>query len=302
MKKAIFVLVLLVSAGAAARLSAADYWAWVPEAGPDKPATAIFGYGTDFPKGDPIKDSVFVGNFLPVRLFGPTGEIPLAVDGLEAWVFSTAEPLPGGKYFASVENQPSYWTRTATDQVHKPKNEVPNAVSCNQFSYVGKYVFSVGTPAGEDHKKLLGHKLEIVPQSDPSLAEEGKPFKVRVIYDGKPFSKAEINAFPAGMTKDNSSYGFSARTDDEGMVDIIPLKAGVWLAKVIKSDDHADPAVCDKVQYYSSLTFVAKPESSPGAAPSGGTDSPAAAAEPPGDATSGQNTLREAEPRTGGAG
>jgi uncharacterized GH25 family protein len=255
MKKYIFLvsfLILILSGN----LMAADYWAWVEESDVDKPATVIYGYGTDFPKGDPIKDSVFITRYLPPKIMGSSGEIEVEGHPLQAWIYTTKTPLTSGRYIITTENKPTFWSKTATDQVNKPKNEVPNATSCNQFVFLGKYVLTIGTDESEDYSKPLGQKLEIVPQSDPAKIKEGEPFKVQVLYDGKPLAKTELNAFISGLTKDNSAYSFSARANDEGILDIIPLKKGVWLAKVVKNDDYSDTAICDKVQYYSTLTFV----------------------------------------------
>jgi uncharacterized GH25 family protein len=285
MKKYVFWLTLSISVCFIGEAMGADYWSWVTENDPQKYATLVYGYGTDFPKGDPIRDSLFAGNFLPPKLVGPGGPVDLSPDGLQAWVYYTKAPLTApGRYFVLTENQPSYWSRTATDNVHKPKNEVRNAVSCTQFVYTGKYVLTLGTPEGTDYTKPQGLKLEIVPESDPALIKEDQPFKVKILFEDKPLPKAEINAFPAGFSKDNEAYAFSARANDDGVVEIIPLKTGVWLAKVVKTENHADPKVCDKVQYYTSLTFTvesaAKAEEAVSAAPAGAPPAPPAPGAP----------------------
>lgn len=234
-----------------------DHWAWVLDNDPGKYATLVYGYGTDFPKGDPIKDSFFDSNFLTPRVIGPSGPVELVPDGLQIWVYYTKAPLTApGRYFVLTDNKPTFWTKTKSDNIRKPKNEVRNAVSCTEFVYNGKYILTQGTAPDADYEKPQNFKLEIVPLSDPATLKEDEPFKVKILFEGKPLPKAELNAFPQGFSKDNASYAFSGRADEEGILEIIPLKAGIWLAKVIKQENHADPAVCDKVQYYSSFTFV----------------------------------------------
>jgi uncharacterized GH25 family protein len=78
---------------------------------------------------------------------------------------------------------------------------------------------------------------------------------VKVLFNGEPVAGASVGAFFAGFTEDNEALAFSASTDQDGLVEIIPLRSGNWLAKVSKSDPYADEKVCDRESYSASLAF-----------------------------------------------
>ena len=79
----------------------------------------------------------------------------------------------------------------------------------------------------------------MVPQVNPATVKPGERFPVQVLLDGKPAKTAEVKAVYAGfagMTKDgdpaNEYKSFWGRTNLNGIIEIIPAKAGYWNAFV----------------------------------------------------------------------
>ncbi|MDR2459536.1 MAG: DUF4198 domain-containing protein [Deltaproteobacteria bacterium] len=255
MKRYIF-LSFVLAFSLACPAMAADFWASIQESELDKPAVVALGYGNKFPTPEPMSERFFELHYLPVKIVGTQGPVE-ASTGLEAWIFTTTTPLAAGFYQVLVESKPAFWSRAGSGpQENKPKNEVDGATSCTVYVNYGKAVITLGTPTGTDYSAIQGQKLEIVPQKDPSTIKNGEPFPVQVLFDGKPAVRAEVSAFFAGFTEDNSSYAFSGNTNDQGVVNIIPLRAGTWLARVTKSQDYADKAVCDRESFTSTFTFT----------------------------------------------
>jgi uncharacterized GH25 family protein len=101
----------------------------------------------------------------------------------------------------------------------------------------------------------VGHKLEIVPQINPAMIKVGDKFPVKVLFDGQPLPAASLGAFFAGFSEENEALAFQAPTNKDGLVDIVPLRPGDWLAKVSKSDPYPDESVCGRETYSASLAF-----------------------------------------------
>lgn len=121
-----------------------------------------------------------------------------------------------------------------------------------------KSFFLVGAPGevATDHSQPLGHSLEIVPLTHP-VAEtaSGKPFRVRVLFQGEPLAEARITSIPRG---ENLSEGFDARyekmTDKNGEAEFQPSEANLYLFVVHlrKPDESGDGY--DGTHYAATLT------------------------------------------------
>jgi uncharacterized GH25 family protein len=104
--------------------------------------------------------------------------------------------------------------------------------------------------------KPMGQKLEIVPQINPQKIKVGEKLPVKVLFDGEPLVSANVGAFFAGFTEGNKALAFSEMTNEQGLVEIIPLRPGEWLAKVSKSGPYSDAKVCDRETYATSFVFT----------------------------------------------
>jgi uncharacterized GH25 family protein len=253
--KVFFTFCLAAILALAAQARAHDFWAEAPAPKANQQLSAVIGYGHNFPAVDEIKPEVFQARFQQPKVYGDSGELTLEAGSVNTH-YHTAEKLPAGNYLVTTETNPSFSTRTKEGWESKPKNEVKDPVRCsNSFRY-GKEAVVLGSAKYSGlAAKPVGQALEIVPQADPSKIKAGQPFPVKVLYNGQPLRGAEVSAYLSGMVKGNSALFFQAATDPEGLVNVIALKGGDWLAKVTVEEPYPDKKVCDIINHTASYTF-----------------------------------------------
>jgi len=134
------------------------------------------------------------------------------------------------------------------DWVNKGRDENPTAT---RAEHTYKYTVHLEKPLNKEMPLLEGHRLQIVPVSKTIPQESGKPFAVKVYFEGKPFAGAEI------------------LTDFVNDPDMPPLKTGpdgiatfrlrnqglnVIAATIIGKTDQ--PKKYDYIEYRATLSFV----------------------------------------------
>ncbi|MDR1111759.1 MAG: DUF4198 domain-containing protein [Deltaproteobacteria bacterium] len=232
-----------------------DFWAGVEKAAIGEQIQVFQGFGHGFPVADEIKADVYAERFEPVRLVGLGSEIKLT-QGALAQNFVSEESLAAGSYYVLAASKLGFASRTPNGFVRKSRAEEPSAVSCSFGANFGKNLLNLGQAGPEAFvSKPVGHKLEIVPQVNPWKVKVGDKFPVKVLFDGQPLPAASVGAFFAGFSDRNAALAFQAETDQDGLVDIVPLRPGNWLAKVSKSDPYPDESVCGRETYSASLAF-----------------------------------------------
>ncbi|MDR2443759.1 MAG: DUF4198 domain-containing protein [Deltaproteobacteria bacterium] len=235
-----------------------DFWAGAKDSAVGQPANVFLGFGHDFPEPDEIKPETYAERYDPVTLIGVSGPIALKA-GDQAQNFVSEGPLSAGSYYVLVNSKVGFASRTPSGYVRKSKAEDPTATTCSYGGNFGKNLINLD-PASDDSfvTKPVGHKLEIVPQVNPETVKVGEKFPVKVLLDGSPLPRATVEAFFAGFYEDNEALAFSASTDKDGLVYIIPLRPGKWLANVSHTVPYSDLKVCDREAYGASLAFTIK--------------------------------------------
>jgi uncharacterized GH25 family protein len=80
--------------------------------------------------------------------------------------------------------------------------------------------------AGGGHERVVGLPLELVLESDPAKWSEGAPLRLRLLLDGKPIEGRQIK-----LTRLSEPHLVQlARTDAEGLVELVPANAGPFAA------------------------------------------------------------------------
>jgi uncharacterized GH25 family protein len=232
-----------------------DFWTIDRGAQEGAPLTVLLGNGHNFPLGEEITADQVSERYEPLRILGPDGELTLK-PGPEPRLAVSEKPLAKGTYLLLAAGKNGFSTQSPDGWVRKPKNEVPGAVKCGFGANFAKAVVNVGAAEVNLIKKPVGQKLEIVPQVNPASVKVGEVFPVQVILDGKPLPNTRLGAYFAGFGHEGDSQAFSALTDKNGLVSIIPLRSGVWLAKVSTSGPYADQARCDTENYSATLAFT----------------------------------------------
>jgi uncharacterized GH25 family protein len=107
--------------------------------------------------------------------------------------------------------------------------------------------------ADEGWKRACGHRLEIVPLSDPCAAKPGGTLEVRVLFEGKPLAKVSLFALRRDGEKVHKQ---KLTTGADGTAEVKVGQAGVWLLRLVHMRRCPDPAEADWESFWTSLTFA----------------------------------------------
>jgi uncharacterized GH25 family protein len=94
--------------------------------------------------------------------------------------------------------------------------------------------------------RILGHRLEIVPEVDPADGALGGAFRARVLFEGQPLAGALVQAFPGPLR---------AETDRDGRIRFDLPHGGAWLVSVVHMVPCASCGRSDWESAWASLTF-----------------------------------------------
>ena len=194
--------------------------------GPDG-TSAVPGEDRRDPAGrvEPKKDGVYVlayrGKRRSIELEAAKFEAYLKDEGLERIVKLRAE-------------------RKQTDKIGR---EV--------YSRCAKALLWVGDGAKDGHDRVVGLRLEIVPETNPYVVAAGATLAFRVVFDDKPLADALVVA----MSRDDPKHPVSARSDGEGRVKLTPARAGEWMVKCVHMVEAPAETGMDWESLWASVTF-----------------------------------------------
>jgi uncharacterized GH25 family protein len=231
-----------------------DFWAGARPQKAGAPLTVVLGWGHNFPEGEPIPEDR-LARYAPLRLLGSTGELALR-PGPETNLAVSEKSLTQGAYLVLAVQKPFFRSFTPDGVVFKPKHETPGATRCVRSAQYGKAVVNVGAALAAAHiSSPVGHELEIIPLLNPGSIKAGQNFPVRVLLHGNPLPGARLEATFAGFSPDGSQ-AFSGSSDQDGQVNIIPLRPGTWLARVHYQRARSNDPAYDEESFNASLCFV----------------------------------------------
>ncbi|NVJ54468.1 MAG: DUF4198 domain-containing protein [Campylobacteraceae bacterium] len=236
-------------------LSAHEYWV---DSQNDGKLSFNIGYGHDFPKLEKIPEDR-LGLFEPLKITGEKQTIELKKSSAINYNYESNEKLEEGSYVLSGVYKPTYWTKDENFKWYqgKTKDEIETkARHCEKTQLEAKNIFSIGNKHSDIITKPIGHKLEIVPLSNPKDYKVGEPFKVKVLFKNRPLKVSVVKATLDGYLK--GKYAYYGRTDLRGVTEILPLKAGKWLVKVQVKKELKDNTKCDEEINVATLTFDIK--------------------------------------------
>lgn len=248
MKRSLAVLAVL---GAFSVAGAHDFW--LAGQNDDKLRVQI-GFGDGFATCEPI-DKERENNF----------EIPIVTDknGKKIELKRTSENYkfegekqPSDVYVITGQYKPTFWTEDKSGKWHMggTKDTVKDAKFCRRATMLAKGV--INTQAGDLITKPVGERLEIVPLENPANFKANKPFKIKVLFEGKPLAEAAVEGAPDGFLEDMSA--FYGMTDDKGEIEVLALKPGPWILKARNKLAFSDPKKCDEETIIASFAFEVK--------------------------------------------
>lgn len=125
---------------------------------------------------------------------------------------------------------PETWTKTPGGLKKGTLADFPGATASYVYEKFCKTLVLVGKP-NDAWKKPVGHKLEIVPVSDPAGFKAGQEVSFQVLYEGRPLS-TEVLATYDGCTKTPNSFAWHTEADDKGLARVKFSSKGLWLVRV----------------------------------------------------------------------
>jgi uncharacterized GH25 family protein len=81
-----------------------------------------------------------------------------------------------------------------------------------------------------NYEKVLGHRLEIVPTTDPTAARIGDELVFRILFDGKPL-QTNVFATYDGFSRFYNTYAYATESRD-GIARVKITHPGAWLVRV----------------------------------------------------------------------
>ena len=141
------------------------------------------------------------------------------------------------------------WSKTPDGEwYNKGKDEVPNAT---ESMHTYKYAVRLLKPLHGPVPILPGQKLQIVPVGDQLPEHMGKPLTVRVLFNGKPISGAEVQP---DLLNDPDSVPLKTAAD--GTVTIKVRNQGLNVVVARFDSPPAEPAKANNDEHEATLSFV----------------------------------------------
>lgn len=140
---------------------------------------------------------------------------------------------------------PVIWSQTPDGWKEGGPDQHPDAIASSRFEKFSKNLTG-GTQSTDFISSPLGHKLEIVPLSDPRMTAIGQDMAVQILLDGHPYSTSVLATY-AGFTDTPSSYAYYTETFSDGrgsgIAKIRITKPGLWMVRVAADVPDSDTGV-----------------------------------------------------------
>ncbi|MEP6886756.1 MAG: DUF4198 domain-containing protein [Nitrospirales bacterium] len=148
-----------------------------------------------------------------------------------------------------------FWVKTAHGHRDTSKLQVADTVESLSSMKYAKALLQVRPGASELHRKVIGHRLELVPLSNPFVVKPGESLSVKVYFDGKPLNGVSVE-IGDGVTPMEEHDIPRYKTNEQGIA-VIPLgKVGPQLIVVDYFVRGAHPELAARDLHNATLSFV----------------------------------------------
>lgn len=180
----------------------------------------------------------------------PAGRVTLAQEGIYLVAYRGKRRkslLEGAKFEAHLKAE----GLEHISKIRAERNET-NRGAREFYSRCAKTLLKSGKGAGKGHDRIAGLRLELIPESNPYLAAEGKELTFRVLFDGKPLE----NGLVVARSRSAPKQVVSARTDSEGRVRLMLENRGPWLIKCTHMIEAPEESGMDWESFWASITLM----------------------------------------------
>lgn len=117
-----------------------------------------------------------------------------------------------------------------------------------------KSLVLAGEPGNTNlHKKILGHRLEIVLLSNPCLLEKGGQIRAQALFDGQPLTDRVISAYQT--PPEGGFFAYTARTDKDGQARFEVTGPGTWMLRLVHMIPNRDTNRADWQSFWGAYSF-----------------------------------------------
>ena len=148
-----------------------------------------------------------------------------------------------------------YWVKTESGYRNTGKREFPEADESLYSTKFAKALVSLEQLAPTAYARVLGHRLELVPQDDPFRVPVGGTLHVLVLFEGKPLEGVGVE-LGDGVTPQKEADIPRYRTNGEGIAEVPIRKPGLQVIVVDHTAPSRHPDLAAKEQMAATLSFV----------------------------------------------
>ncbi|TIH18503.1 DUF4198 domain-containing protein [Marinifilum sp. JC120] len=129
------------------------------------------------------------------------------------------------------------WTQTTQGWKQQSKKGLKGVIKSGKYEKFCKTLITVGKADG-NYKKIVGHKLEIVPMSDPTLAKVGDEIEFQTLLDGKAVSIESMTATYDGFSMTPNTYAYFTEPYGNGLAKVKITAPGTWMVRAQYKNDN----------------------------------------------------------------
>ena len=148
------------------------------------------------------------------------------------------KPAAEGTAIIAGHRKGVIWTHTTQGWKQQSKKGLKGVIKSGKYEKFCKTLVTVGKPDGS-YADTVGHRLEIVPLSDPSKARVGDEIEFRTLFDGKPVSVENMLATYDGFSANPNTYAYFTEPYGEGLTKVKITAPGTWMVRVQHKDNTA---------------------------------------------------------------
>jgi uncharacterized GH25 family protein len=181
-------------------------------------------------------------NILATHVFMVSEEVE-PVNTVKAWLFEGDKSTPVGlkenhtlKTVDGTVTPSRKGTAILVGRLQEPI-ESTKAEGSNRSQRIKREKFAkalITVSADDDSdKKVLGHKLEIVPVSNVTITRAGDELSFKFLLDGKPL-RAQVFATYDGFSRRSMTFAYVTESAADGLAVVKVTSPGVWMVRVEK--------------------------------------------------------------------
>lgn len=190
---------------------------------------------------------------------------------------SMRESAASFRRYLELEGAPEALARVDREGLLRGRDSVTR-----RYAKYAKTVVEVGRGGPRAFSRVVGHPLEFVPLSDPSIVRVGDTLSVRILYRGRPLAGARAHAgYVDPVTRrpvDSTVADAHVTADGSGLVRVPVNGRGLWNVRMIHIAQAAAGSGADWDAHWATLVFHVGPATSDGAMQRPPADSAAVAA------------------------